>query len=201
MKRFATGLCLTAMAIATLALPAMAGAEYLVPPGNSAATQYTETVPTAGGNRDAEKDRRRGNRSPTTVLGADNARRLDKQGSAGHEVAEFAAETAPEETVGEALAPSGESSDQRGDGDPGPEQERKPADGDDARATDANGSAGTGSGGSSPPSGSSGLLEVIDQATGASSVGQIGVLLPLAILATLAWALAFLLRQRNRPTT
>ncbi|HEU4736290.1 MAG TPA: hypothetical protein VFS48_04595, partial [Solirubrobacterales bacterium] len=49
------------------------------------------------------------------------------------------------------------------------------------------------------PDGSSGFGEVLAEATGSSS-GETGLLLPLTILATAAWALAFLWRQRNRPT-
>lgn len=198
-KTLAKGLCLSAT-IAVLGLPASATAEYLVPPGNSAATQYTETVPTAGGHRDAEKESKGGNRSPAAVLGAGNARRLDEQGSEGREVAEFAAETAPQETVEETPAPSPASGKQAGDSKrpPRAEQDR---DRGEAPERDSKPEAGVAAGGSTPPpSGSSGLLEVLAEATGASSTGQVGVLLPLAVLTTLAWALAFLWRQRNRST-
>ena len=201
MKKLAKGLCppLAAIAILILALPAMAAAEYLVPPGNSAATQYTETVPTAGGHRDAEKNGKGSSRSPASVLGDGNARRLDEQGSEGREVAEFAAETAPEETAEEAAAPRSTPNGGAGDSKTR-KQQKKDRNRDKAAEQDAKPDpAATAAGGSPPPDGSSGLLEVIAEATGASSTGQVGVLLPLAILATLAWALAFLWR-RNRPT-
>jgi hypothetical protein len=48
------------------------------------------------------------------------------------------------------------------------------------------------------PDGSSGLGEVIGEATGSSSSGGPGFLLPLAIVAAIAWALAYL-RRRRRP--
>jgi hypothetical protein len=47
------------------------------------------------------------------------------------------------------------------------------------------------------PSGSSGLGEVIAEATGSSSSGGLGMLLPLAIAGAIAWSLAFLWRQRR----
>ena len=46
------------------------------------------------------------------------------------------------------------------------------------------------------PSGSSGLGEVIGQATGSSS-GELGLLLPLLIIAVVIWSAAYLRRQRR----
>ncbi len=46
-------------------------------------------------------------------------------------------------------------------------------------------------------SGSSGLGEVLAQATGSSS-GQMGLLLPLILIAALVWAVAFFRKQRSR---
>ena len=87
---------LLAAAIVLLALPMAAGAEYYVPPGNSAATQYTEALPTAGGDRDAAKGKSKAEqRSPAKVLGSRNARRLEAQGPAGRAAAKLAAETSP----------------------------------------------------------------------------------------------------------
>jgi hypothetical protein len=182
MRKARTKLFLSLAAISALALPAAAGAEYLVPPGNSAATQYTETVPTAGGQRNTEKDGRNGGGSPADVLGAGNASELNEQGEAGREAAQFAAETAP--TTGGAddeQADGGERSDDNGGGAAGGGSDRG------------------GGGGSvaTEPSGSSGFGEVLGQATGWSS--SEGLLL-LAILGAIAWALAFLWRQRDRST-
>jgi hypothetical protein len=181
-----TTLGLLAMAIAGLALPAAATAEYLVPPGNSAATQYTEGLPTSGGNRDAQRRDEKQGHTPSEVLGPRNARKLEDQGEAGREAAEFAAETAPgggarplEETTG---------SDEGGGG--------RSAEGHGTR--EENGTVAGVSGGGGGPSGSSGLGEVAAQAT-ASPSGRLGLLLPLAIVGSAAWALLFARRQRNRP--
>ncbi|MEX2447924.1 MAG: hypothetical protein WD404_04175 [Solirubrobacterales bacterium] len=184
----ATGLL--AAAIAVLALPAVAAAEYFVPPDNSAATQYTEAVPTAGGHRDSEKGRK-GDRTPTEVLGKRRTQRLDEHGAAGRKVAEVVAVTAPNPEVDAVASDPNQVSNGVGDGND--EERERPAE-------DSTGGSGLTSGSGSGPSGSSGLGEVLAQATGASAAGQFGLLLPLAIAMTAAWALAFLLRQRNRPT-
>jgi hypothetical protein len=54
------------------------------------------------------------------------------------------------------------------------------------------------SAGAKEPHGSSGLGEVLGQATGSSSSGQLGLLLPLVVIGAIAWALAFFWRQRRR---
>jgi hypothetical protein len=187
--RTATAIGLLATAIAVSALPAGAAAEYYVPPSNSAATQYTETFPTAGGHRDSEQ-KGKGKRSPADVLGERKVRRLREQGAEGREIAEVVAATAPAAaTVPQpetGAAPEGE---QRDGGDRDGESRERPAD--DTLA---------GTGGGTGPSGSSGLGEVLGQATGVSDAGELGLLLPLALAAAAAWALAFFLRKRNRPT-
>jgi hypothetical protein len=184
-KRTTVGLL--AMAIAGLALPAAATAEYLVPPGNSAATQYTEALPTSGGNRDAERQDKKQARTPSEVLGPRDARQLEDQGETGRETAEFVAETAP----GGGTTPQQDTTGS-GEGSGGPE-----ADGNGTAEEDGTAGAGAGNDGEGP-SGSSGIGEVAAQATGSPS-GQLGVLLPLAIVGAAAWALLFALRQRNRP--
>ena len=50
------------------------------------------------------------------------------------------------------------------------------------------------------PDGSSGLGAVLGQATGSSDSGQLGLLLPLIVLATIAWSVAYLVRRRRQPT-
>lgn len=195
-------LLLTAV-LAIFAFPAPALAEYLVPPGNSAVNQYTESVPTAGGHRGVREGGNSG-RTPDKVLGRDNAQRLEARGEEGREAAEVAAETAPVTTVATS--------------EPKPE----PADDDET----SGGGSGTGAGGGSNSrghgptvaddvtpagagvqsaavevEGSSGFTEVLAQATGSSSSsGQLGLLLPLILLGVAAWGLAFLLRQRKQPT-
>jgi hypothetical protein len=172
-------------AIATFALPSPALAAYFVPPGNSAATQYTEAYPTAGGNREAGgagKDR-----SPSEVLGSRNAAKLQSQGPDGRAAAALAAETAPGGVASNRGAANrgGAGSEPNGAGSQ-PGSGPGVADGEGIGTDRSNGSSGIG--------------EVIGQASGSPSSGGLGLLLPLALLATAAWALAFLWRQRRRPT-
>jgi hypothetical protein len=83
------------MALAALALPSSAAAEALVPPGNSAVDQYTETYPTAGGKQATGKPTGGEDLTPAQILGPSKARRLEAQGEAGQAVAALAAATAP----------------------------------------------------------------------------------------------------------
>lgn len=192
-----------AIAVAILALPSSAIAEEVVPPGNSAATQYTEAIPTAGGPKQTGRPKHRHSQSPSKVLGARNAHKLDSRGATGHAVATLAAETAPAptpaatESAPRAASPHREGAGQpagagsRGGGPaPKPTQPRHetggaPPAGEQAPA------------GAHLPNGSSGFGQVLAKATGTSS-GETGLLLPLALLATLAWAVAYALRRRKR---
>lgn len=187
MKALTTGIgLLTAIAVT---LPAPAGAaEPVVPPENSAATQYTQTFPTAGGNKEAGGGGNRG-RSPGDVIGKRNARRLESQGKTGREVAAVVAATAPvvSDAGGQAPPPARNGSG-NGSGGAG-----NPPDGDRRGAPPS--STGTAA---DLSQGSSGLGEVLGEATGSSSSGGLGTLLPLAILATIAWALAYAWRRRQR---
>ena len=206
MKASKTGLGLLAAMIAIFVLPAAAQAEYLVPPGNSAATQYTEAVPTAGGPKATNPSKHGKSQSPSKVLGGKNAQKLNQQGPEGRAAAEVAAATAPISVPGD------------GEGAPSPAPHGSPG-----KAANGAGSGGNGSNDSSSPgheisgdtpgspssgvtlasqqipSGSSGLGEVLGQATGSSSSGQLGLLLPLIVLGTIAWSVAFVLRRRKRP--
>jgi hypothetical protein len=169
---------LAAMLALAAILPAASPAA-LVPPGNSAVNQYTETYPAAGGQAESDGDGGGGSRSPAAALGSRNARRLQAQGADGRAAASLAAATAPAR-----VGASGEGAAGGGAAAPG-------------------GSAATGGPGSAKagePSGSSGLAEVLGQATGSSDSGGIGLLLPIVILATLVWSLAYLARRRRRPT-
>lgn len=168
MKALKTGLGSFAAAAAIFAFPSVGVAAHLIPPGNSAATQYTEAFPTAGGQQQTGKGSNRGSHSPAGVLGARNTRKLDAQGPQGRAAAEVAAATAPSVALGNTPGASHGAGDSRSS--------------------------------SGLPSGSSGLGEVIAQATGSSSSGELGLLLPLLIVTALAWSLANLLRQRKRPT-
>jgi hypothetical protein len=172
-----------AASAAVLALPAAAPAEP-VPPGNSAATQYTEAFPTAGGPQNAERGQKGNHRQPAKVLGPRNARRLESQGAAGREAAAVAAETAPGEGAarsagsgrsGQRVGASAGEGDIRGHGQP------------------SDNSVGGSDGGSS-------LGEVIRQASGSSSSDGTGLLLPLAIAGAIIWSFAYLMRRRKNPT-
>jgi hypothetical protein len=185
--------------LAVLVIPASAPAEYLVPEGNSAVKQYTEGFPTAGGEKKTE-----GNRKPVTVakaIGAGNAKKLEDHSADGAAAAEVAAETAP---AGATPTASSEEAGTGNEGQPGqhgnagherPPKAKPAKDGSDSKQDQSGGAAANGDDG---PSGSSGLGEVLAAATGSSS-GSLGLLLPLTILAAVAWAIAFLWRQRQRP--
>jgi hypothetical protein len=179
-------------AIAIFAFPSAAMAEELVPPGNSAVNQYTETFPTPGGDKEAKHGTKRA--KPAKVLGSDNAKKLEEQGPAGREVATVAAATAPstpapEETdsAGSKAAVAGRNrKEQHGASSLPPKQ---------AQSAPA---ASRETGASSGPDGSSGFGEVLAHATGTSSSGELGLLLPLAIIAAVVWAVAT--RRRTRRT-
>jgi hypothetical protein len=201
MTAFKTGLSLLAT-IAILAVPAIAHAEYLIPPDNSAATQYTEAVPTAGGPKATDPSNHGKHQSPSKVLGGRNAERLDAQGPEGRAVAEVAAETAPVAVVAAGSAGASQ-------GKHPPTSQPGTNDTASGGGTGSNGATGNSGSGTSVrdatltsqevPEGSSGLGEVLAQATGSSDSGQLGLLLPLIVLGAIAWSVAFVLRRRKRP--
>jgi hypothetical protein len=187
---------ISALAVsAVLAAPTAAAAGEVVPPGNSAATQYTEAIPTAGGPRRTGSGRGR-ERSPARVLGARSARELDSRGPAGRAVAEIAAETAPAVVAEQPGAGEGSGS---GPSSSGRADERRAAPAQSPRAQAAPSPARQAARQAPLPGGSSGVGAVLAKATGASSSGGTGLLLPLALAATLAWAAAYILRRGRRP--
>ncbi|HEX2096874.1 MAG TPA: hypothetical protein VHF50_05835 [Solirubrobacterales bacterium] len=198
MTRFKTsyGVLAAALALAA-ATPATAAEEALIPPGNSAVNQYTESFPTSGGNKRTEK---RSTRPAERVLGKKNTERLESHGADGREVAEVAAETAPvavddggPDSGSEAGAGAvvGGSGGQGSGGDTGstaagtdtPERQTARADGVETSVA--------------RPEGSSAFSEVLAQATGSSDSGETGLLLPLVIVTTLAASAAYALRRRR----
>jgi hypothetical protein len=195
-----------ALALA-LALPAFAAgagvAGSVVPPENSAATQYTEAIPTAGGDKPADGGGKKA--SPAKVLGTQNAHKLESHGKQGREVAEVVAETAPttspsaEETS--SPEPRHAASGSGNGGSRGNSKEKAPAENPPQGGNEALGDAvpvaEPAKTAGELPSGSSGLGEVLAEATGSSSSGQLGALLPLAILAAIAWSLVYFRRQRR----
>jgi hypothetical protein len=176
-----------------LVLPMSAAAAY-VPPDNSAATQYTEAVPTAGGPKKIGGSKRGQSKDPGTVLGKHNAKRLDSQGQAGREAAEVAAATAPSDGAGSAnsgnASQPGRPPEASGQGSAGPGSQGGGEEGPGAQSTG-------GAAPSSEPQGSSALGEVASDVTGSDSGGT-GLLLPLAIVAAILGSIAYLLRQRRR---
>ncbi|MEZ5079037.1 MAG: hypothetical protein R2725_16535 [Solirubrobacterales bacterium] len=169
-----------AIAVAALCLPAGAAAQRYVPPGNSAATQYTEVIPSSGGQQDAEHHRKK-KVVPVEVLGERTVSELEAEGPVGREVAEIAAATAPV---------------------PVDREPTRKAKDDGKEGQGASGVAGGGGGEGGPPAieppaGSSGAGEVLGQATGLSS-GQLGLLLPLLIVGAIVWAAVFLQRRGHR---
>jgi hypothetical protein len=199
-----TLLSITALAILACCLSgATASAGELVPPGNSAVNQYTETFPTSEGEEQSSLEKKKGV-TPGQVLGAGKAHKLEDKGAAGKAVAEFTAETAPSSASesgngessggqtgkgkanGKGKAPHKQGGNGPGGGGGGEEQQSAGGPG--------GGSAGNGSGGGS---GSSGLGEIVSQATGTSS-GSIGLWLPLILIAVVIWSAVYVWRNRQQ---
>jgi hypothetical protein len=184
----------TAALVAFLSLPSVAAAETVVPPGNSAATQYTETFPTSGGNAEVNGSIRGGGRnggggsgrSPEKVLGSHTAHALEAQGEEGRTIAALATEAAPA-TAGE------------GNGGSGGGKAASRNGGGVGRSGSAAGAGQTDSGSSldDANAGSSGFSEVLGHATG-SSDGEMGLALPLILLLAPICALLFAWRRRER---
>jgi hypothetical protein len=176
--------------IAGVTLPGPALAEYYVPPGNSAANQYTEALPGAGG----ESAGKRGTtiQSPEESLGKRNAKRLEARGPAGEATAQLAAETAPPASLVDAARRTGEAS---GSGSGGGHRQ-----GGGNAAKGESGSGSSAGAGADQPSGSSGFGAVLAQATGSSDDGNLGLWLPILILLTVIGSIAYRLRPRSGPT-
>jgi cobalamin biosynthesis Mg chelatase CobN len=163
------------VAAAILALPSAALAQRVVPPGNSAANQYTETFPTAKGPAATRKRGKQRHRSPAEALGPRKARRLASEGPQGRELAAVVAATAPS-----AAQPGGA----RGAGsEPGSHSGSDPRSGSVSRGDAVDDS--------------SGLGEVVSQATGSSDTGGMGIALPLLILAAFVASAVYLWRRRR----
>jgi hypothetical protein len=196
-----------AVAAAAILAPAAAGAATVVPPGNSAANQYTETLPTTGGNAEAKNGKHKV--TPADVIGSGPAKKLDSQGKQGREAAAVIAATAPAP-----VSAGGEGGDEGSGGVPGGAGGQGGGGAGNGGGSEGGGQGqggggdgSTGSGARSvnvvdsvveEPTGSSGFGEVLGQATGSTSSGGSGLLLPLAILATAIWAVFFLLRRKRR---
>lgn len=176
-----------------LVLPMSAAAAY-VPPDNSAATQYTEAVPTAGGPKKTGGSKHEESNDPATVLGKKNAKRLNSKGQSGQEAAEVAAATAPS-GGGNGATESGSTS--RPGKAPGETGQSSRGSGSQDEAPEGSAAQPAGATPSTEPRGSSALGEVASDVTGSDSGGT-GLLLPLAIVAAVLGSIAYLLRQRRR---
>ena len=172
MRVFKLGIA-AGVATVALALPATAPAQAIVPPGNSAANQYTETAPSAGG----EQLPPGGNSpdghspSPAKALGAPTVGRLDELGPTGRATAALAAAGAPTHS----------------------QRQGKSGAGSGGGSTSAPATAST-----ADPDGSSGLGQILGQATGLSSASNSSLPLLLALAATVVWAATYLRRRRGR---
>lgn len=157
-------------AVAILAVPSAASAAHVVPPGNSAANQYTETFPTAKGPATTKKHSKQRGRSPSETLGRRNARRLASEGPEGRELAAVVAATAP------VARNSGGAPDRSG------------------------GNSVSGSGAIARADAlddSSSFGKVVAQTTGSSDSGGMGIALPLVILAAAVGFAIYLWRRRR----
>lgn len=197
----------TALTVALVA-PAQVLADYYVPPQNSAANQYTESFPGAGG----EKGGKGKKATPADTLGARNAKRLEERGPAGKAAAEMAAETAPTEVpttdaTGGSEGSGGVDSGESGTAGTGSSFGTGGGAGGSGSGGDTAGTKGgsTSSGGTNvagnavkvdQPQGSSAVGQVVGQATGIGD-GNVGIWLPLVILLTLAGSIAYAARSRQ----
>jgi hypothetical protein len=213
---------LLTFALLALAFPAGAAAQ-IVPPGNSAAAQYTETIPTSQGEQNAQGPKK--NVNPNDVIGAKNTKKLEEKGPEGAAVAEFTAETAPTtgssgeessggsnpETENGSSKPNSGGDAGKGNGDGkgngagnGDGKDSKPqqgSGGEESSEAGAGAPAGNGNGtsaGGSGPSGSSAVGEVASQATGVSS-GALGLWLPIVLVAVVLWAAFMVWRRHEGP--
>jgi hypothetical protein len=96
-----------------LAIPAAASAAIPPPPGNSAADQYTETFPGAGGNQTTSTAT---GGDPARTLGSDTAQEFRQAGPVGVAAAQAAAATAPARPSRAAEPPAGGGADDGGSG-------------------------------------------------------------------------------------
>ncbi len=190
-----------ASAVAALALPSAAAAEYYVPPANSAANQYTESFPGAGGESGGKGKKV----TPGTALGAGNAEKLESKGPAGKAAAKIAAETAPPQLVDHRSSGGDDAGKTSGNGQTGDkgDGEGKSEGGSGTAGTGGSGGGSSGGGGGNgaaanvqQPQGSSGFGQVLGQATGVSD-GNLGLWLPLAIVLTLIGSVAYWVRMRQ----
>lgn len=182
-------LALAAAAAALLGAPASTVAADVVPPQNSAANQYTETYPTASGDRETRRadDVGGGNGGRGTNGGAGakldpaQERGLEAAGSDGRAVVDLVEETAPPAATQTPTASAQTGTGSRGDM-PSEQRPSTETPGVGLQVSDED------------PSGTG---EVLGQMTGVSASGELGPLLPLLVLVTLTWAAGYFWRRRS----
>jgi hypothetical protein len=193
-----------ALSLVVCCCAASASAGTLVPPGNSAANQYTETFPTSKGEEDAQGKKKSGV-TPAQVLGAGKAHQLEDKGQTGKAVADFAAETSPAvvDSSTEAGSDTGNGKPDKSKGNPNGNKKDSGGPSDDEEGSESSGGAGggqtpsAGSGTGAASSGSSSLGEIASQATG-TSAGSVGLWLPLILIAVVIWSAAYVWRNRQQ---
>ena len=197
MKKAITILLALATSVALLALPAAASAEYFIPDGNSAVNQYTEGVPSGGGEK-STKGAGEKPVKPGEAIGAENTKKLEQAGGQeGREVAEVAAETAPPDIVAVEEEPAGDSQNGgNGHGGKAGKDAKGGGNGETNGETDGEATAVVTPTSGDGPSGSGGVGEIVSAATGGST-GGIGLLLPLVIVAAIAWGVFYAWRNRD----
>jgi hypothetical protein len=188
-------LALVMAVAAALLAPPTAIAAGIVPPGNSAVNQYTQTIPTSRGNKEV---RQGGHRSPSKALGPRATKKLQKQGKDGRGAAELAAAGTPAGVAGSGSGPgAGGGATGYGGG--------STANGGSTGGIGGSGAQGSGGVGSAKAiaaadDGKSGFNQVLGEVTGTSSPGDLGLLLPLAIIAASIWCAAYFWRHRRTAT-
>lgn len=198
MKKATTILLALVTSVALLALPAAAGAEYFIPDGNSAVNQYTEGVPSGGGEKSTKGAGDKPVR-PGKTLGAENTEKLEQAGGQeGREAAEVAAETAPPDVVAEYEQEQHPIGQQAGNGkdQSGDKGNGKDKPGEDTSVNTEDNALVTPASNGDGPGGSGAVGEIASAATGGSD-GGVGLLLPLVIVAALAWGIGYAWRKRD----
>ncbi len=188
-----TEICVAAVVAAFSILPTTAPAAKVVPPGNSAATQYTETLPTSGGNAEVGGGNESKHQSPAKTLGSKTAKQLEERGPEGEAVADFAAETTPSSQSSASRSEAG-SGGGKGSSGAGSQGGTESAGG--VSAGGAKKAASAGGAAVSVPSGSSGFGEAVSYTTGSTS-GEMGLFLPLILIGALIWASSHAWRSRS----
>lgn len=173
------------LVLASLGLSVSAADGAVVPPGNSAATQYSETLPGAGG----EEARNKGGANPeeaaagAPAVPSQTASELRALGAEGEAALKLANTTAPPHVAGE---PGGKK---------GKKESKQEKQGTAAGGGSGDGP-GAGGGTGLKTAGSSGVGEVLGGVAGTSS-GGLGFFQPLIIALVLICAVAYALRRRR----